>query len=162
MRKRRIFTTVVALLVAFGLWEAAMADPPPKAAGEAQFAVTTPIVDTGGIADCRDDNVDDVCDRSIAFITKTGHWGIRISAVEPNGAGPFRVCLTGEHGAILLAEDLTPVGPNNVLSAGGDVYADTGLELVRLPGFAILRYDQSYPTGCYGHLVEFVSGVRVY
>jgi hypothetical protein len=161
MRKRRIFTTVVALLVAFGLWEAAMADPPPKAAGEAQFAVTTPIVDTGGIADCRDDNVDDVCDRSIAFITKTGHWGIRISAVEPNGAGPFRVCLTGEHGAMLVAEGLVPVGPNDAISAGGGVHADTGLEVVQLPGFAVMRYDNEYPTDCYGHLVEFVTGVRV-
>ncbi len=156
----RIFTGLIGMLVALGLCGAVTADPQGKA-GEAQFAVTAPFVDVGGAADCEDDDADDVCDKSIAFITKTGHWGIRISGVESNGVGPFRVCLTGEHGALLVAEDLVPVGPNDAISAGGGVHADTGLEVVQLPGFAVMRYDNEYPTDCYGHLVEFVTGVRV-
>jgi len=157
----RNFTGLIALLGALGLCGAAMAGPPSKA-GKAQYAVTVPFVDIGGVADCEDEDGDDVCDNSIAFITKTGHWGIRVSGVESNGVDPFRVCLAGEHGALLLAEDLVPVGPNNVISAGGDVYADTGLEVVLLPGFAVMRYDEFNPTGCWGHLIEFETGVRVY
>lgn len=161
MSDLRNFTTVIAMLVALSLCGAAAANPQGKA-GEVQFAVTAPFVDVGGIADCEDDDVDDVCDNSIAFITKTGHWGIRISGVESNGVGPFRVCLTVENGALLVAEGLIPVGPNGVISAGGDVYTDTQLQVVLLPGFAVMRYDESDPTGCWGHLVEFVTGVRVY
>jgi hypothetical protein len=159
MSNLKIFTGLIAMLVALGLCGAATADPRGKA-GEAQFAVTAPFVDIGGVADCEDDDADDVCDKSIAFITKTGHWGIRISGVESNGVGPFRVCLTVENGALLVAEGLIPVGPNGVISAGGGVYADTGLEVVQLPGFAVMRDDEL--TGCWGHLVEFVTGVRVY
>jgi hypothetical protein len=47
-----------------------MAGPPSKA-GKAQYAVTVPFVDIGGVADCEDEDGDDVCDNSIAFITKT-------------------------------------------------------------------------------------------
>lgn len=126
--------------------------------------MTAPFVDVGGFAGCEDGDADEVCDNSIAFITKTGHWGIRISGVESNGVGPFRVCLTGEHGALLLAEGLMPVGPNNVISAGGDVYTDTGsgLDVVLQPGFGVMRDDAANPTGCWGHLLEFETGVRVY
>lgn len=171
MAIHRTLTATIALLTVMGLSNPVMADPPSKA-GEPQFAVTSPFMDIDDgydLASCTDEDEDDQCDNSIAFITKTGHWGIRISGVESDGAEPYRVCMTYwdtgavDFGALLLAENLVPMGPKNTLSAGGDVYADTlGLDVVYLPGFAVMRHDATDPTGCHGHLIEFMSGARVY
>jgi len=171
MTARNALTAAIAILATAGLCGGVLADAPSKT-GDSQFAMTTPFIDVGipDLASCTDADEDDQCDNSIAFITKTGHWGLRISGVESDGAGPYRVCMTfwdtvaSEWGALLLAEDLFPAGPKNTLSAGGDVYADTQewLDVVYLPGFAVMRHDAINPTGCHGHLIEFMSGVRVY
>jgi hypothetical protein len=60
-------------------------------------------------------------------------------------------------------ENIYLIGPNNILSAGDSFYADVQgyLGVVLLPGFAVQRWDGSYPTGCWGHLNEFVTGIRI-
>lgn len=172
MLTQRILTSAVVFLVAFAFSDEVLSDPPSKA-GEPQFAFTSPFLnidDDYDLASCSDENEDGQCDNSIAFITKSGHWGIRIPGVESDGAEPYRVCMTfwdtaaADWGALILIEGLHTVGPKNMLSAGGDVYTDTSywLETVYLPGFTVMRYDEAYPTGCYGHLVEFMSGAQVY
>ncbi len=163
-------TAAIALLTTIGIGGDVLADPPSKA-GNPEFAVTMPFVNVGypDLALCADADEDDQCDNAVAFITKTGHWGIRIPGVESGGAGPFRVCMTywdpngPGFGALLLSENLYLIGPNNVLSAGGSLYADIQevMDVVRLPGFVVQRWDGSYPTGCWGHLNEFETGIRI-
>ena len=174
MKIHIILTTVIALLTAICIGGDVMAGSPSQS-GKSKFAMSIPFINVGegglDLALCADADGDDQCDNAVAFITKTGHWGIRIPGVESDGAEPFRVCMTfwdpdpsnPGHSVLLLAENLYPIGPNNVLSAGGSLYADTQgyLDVVLLPGFAVQRWDDSYPTGCWGHLNEFVTGIRV-
>jgi hypothetical protein len=172
MKTQLTMTAAIAFLAAFSIGGDVLADPPSHG-GESKFAVTMPFVNVGwgglDLALCADADGDDQCDNAVAFITKTGHWGIRIPGVESDGAEPFRVCMTYldpnslDFGALLLSENLYLIGPNNVLSAGGSLYADVQgyLDVVLLPGFAVQRWDGSYPTGCWGHLNEFVTGIRI-
>jgi hypothetical protein len=172
MKIHLILTATIALVAAIGIGVYVMASPPSQA-GKSKFAMTTPFINVGegglDLALCTDADGDDQCDNAVAFITKTGHWGIRIPGVESDGAEPFRVCMTywdpsiPGFSALLLSENLYLVGPNNVLSAGGSLYADAqgNLDVVLLPGFAVQRWDDSHPTGCWGHLNEFVTGIRV-
>ena len=172
MKTQLTLAAAIALLIAIGIGGDVLADP-PSTPGTPKFAVTTPFVNVGwgglDLALCADADGDDQCDHAVAFITKTGHWGIRIPGVESDGAEPFRVCLSYldpnslENNVWLLSENLYLTGPNNVLSAGGSLYADVQgyLDVVLLPGFSVMRWDDSHPTGCWGHLVEFVTGIRI-
>ena len=109
MMRLRMLTGAIALGRAFGLTGAAVADP--LASGRnSQFAVAALIIDVGGVADCADADDDSQCDRGVAFITKSGFWGVRIQGVELNGAGPLPVCLT-EFG--YLSPDGYPPLPDN-------------------------------------------------
>ena len=172
MKTQLTLAAAIALLTAIGISGDLLADP-PSTPGTPKFAVTMPFVNVGwgglDLALCADADGDDQCDHAVAFITKTGHWGIRIPGVESDGAEPFRVCLSYldpdslENTVWLLSENLYLTGPNNVLSAGGSLYADVQgyLDVVLLPGFSVMRWDDSHPTGCWGHLVEFVTGIRI-
>ena len=172
MKIHIILTTVIALLTAICIGGDVMAGSPSQS-GKSKFAMSIPFINVGegglDLALCADADGDDQCDNAVAFITKTGHWGIRIPGVESDGAEPFRVCMTYldpnslDSGALLLSENLYLIGPNNVLSAGGSLYADVQgyLDVVLNPGFSVMRWDDSYPTGCWGHLVEFVTGIRI-
>jgi hypothetical protein len=172
MKTQLTLAAAIALLIAIGIGGDVLADP-PSTPGTPKFAVTMPFVNVGwgglDLALCADADGDDQCDHAVAFITKTGHWGIRIPGVESDGAEPFRVCLSYldpnslENNVWLLSENLYLTGPNNVLSAGGSLYADVQgyLDVVLNPGFSVMRWDDSYPTGCWGHLNEFVTGIRI-
>jgi len=79
----------------------------------------------------------------------------------------LRVCLTGEHGAVPLVSGLTPQGANNTISAGGDLFADTELEIVGLPGFGILSCplgvcDEFAVCGGGSNILEFESGISLF
>ena len=168
MKKLSILTGVIALASAFGFAGASLADK-PSSGFHSHGGVTAPIIDVGGGASCADGQPDDQCDGSEAFITKSGFWGVTIQGVElDDELDELRVCLTGEHGAVPLVSGLTPQGANNTISAGGDVFADTGLEIVGLPGFGILTCplgdcddDEDEECGGGDNILEFESGIRV-
>lgn len=87
-----------------------------------------------------------------------------------NPEDELRICLTGDHGAVPLVSGLVPVGPRNTVSAGGDVFADSGsfLDVIGLPGFGILSCPYGYCDDdpgqeCGGgeNVLEFETGIRV-
>jgi len=174
MNKIRIWTRVIVLASAFGFASAAMADP-PTGGFNSQFAITAPIIDFidgSGSATCTDREGDGQCEGSVAFITKTGFWGVHIEGVElANPLDTLRVCLTGETSAfgpfaVKLVSGLVPEGPKNTVSAGGDVFTDTGFVKVGLPGFGILscpggNCDDVWECGGGTNILEFETGIRV-
>jgi hypothetical protein len=76
----------------------------------------------------------------------------------------LRVCLTGETRpsggfAVPLVSGLTPRGAKNTVSAGGDVFADSGFEEnIGLPGFGILSGTNEFCGGT-GNVLEFETGI---
>ena len=171
MKKLRVLRGVIALAGAFGFAGAAMSDS-PAGGFNSQFAVTAPIIDfidDSGSATCKDRDDDGQCDGGVAFITKSGFWGLRIEGVVlADPSDTLRVCLTGEHGAVPLVSGLVPQGPKKTVSAGGDVFADSGafLDVIGLPGFGILscpggNCDDAWKCGGGFNILQFETGIRV-
>ena len=175
MKNIRILTGAIALASAFGFAGASLAAP-PESGVNSEFAVSAPIIDVDGNnvgAKCGDGDDDNQCGGSEAFITKGGFWGVTIQGVVlANVLDELRVCLTGETFAGGFAEPLVsglvPEGPKDTISAGGDLFADTGFEIVGLPGFGILTCplgvcDDGESTSCGGglNILEFETGIRV-
>ena len=158
---------MIALASVFGFTSAAMADPPGSGANS-EFAGSAPIIDVDGNtvgAKCGDGDDDNQCGGSEAFITKGGFWGVRIQGVVlADVLDELRVCLTGEHGAVPLVSGLVPEGPKDTISAGGDLFADTGFVIVGLPGFGILSCplgvcDEVAVCGGGSNILEFETGI---